>query len=584
MKLVLPFGQTLFTYRNTANLASTQTLLSLPHAFPYPGPFSPSHLDEQIGEFKEHLKQLGELRLKESPIQRAGEPGGGRFPGFEAVRGQRHMSQRQATPIQISNGAHGPLQPSPQRGHPLPPLKVNSLHEPRMESQSPIVAPEHAHGSTRMPEPRSSTVHSILNNDDASSQRSSIPPDSYPHRSTSESPASSNGPLTPGKTFPSMNGIPSPHLAGRNTMLHNRGPGTTAISNPTGSIDARKVPFLTDPGKGVPHPMEAAHGRSPPPTAHRPVYPYPHPTVIKAEDRRGSDASQLIPSQSNSPTTSMTSYGTAPGPGSRTSPVMPYSQSAPESRKGMGTPQQSPMGPSSQTYGPPSNGAASQGTYQLMTIDTDRGPVQFPVDVQAASKVADEKRKRNAGASARFRQRRKEKEREASQTISRLESKVRDLNDDKEFYRRERDYFRNLVYNSPVSSQVVARPPSPRQRKLSIDTSSAGTPEWQQNGERGNDNGQNQRRRISGFFEPAAGQSPVVAVTAAPPPPPSQAQGPPPHSHNPHAAYPTQQPAYGYAQDARTRHPPPPPPLRAGHYEAGVSPVYEQRPYFSSRV
>jgi len=57
-------------------------------------------------------------------------------------------------------------------------------------------------------------------------------------------------------------------------------------------------------------------------------------------------------------------------------------------------------------------------TYQLMAIPTGKGPVQILVDTNAASRVADKKRKRNAGASARFRQRRKDKEREASTRIS----------------------------------------------------------------------------------------------------------------------------------------------------------------------
>ena len=47
---------------------------------------------------------------------------------------------------------------------------------------------------------------------------------------------------------------------------------------------------------------------------------------------------------------------------------------------------------------------------QLMTLDTQQGPIQVPVDVTAASKVADEKRKRRATVAHRFRQRRVKKE------------------------------------------------------------------------------------------------------------------------------------------------------------------------------
>ncbi|KAI4148556.1 MAG: hypothetical protein LQ340_005046 [Diploschistes diacapsis] len=509
------------------------------------------------------------------------------------------MSQKQATTVQASNGSNRAAQLSPKGRPTLPPIKAQLSTEgqiqgnQRAESQSPAAASskDRPMGPLTSAEPRRFNMHSILNpagvKDETTSRRSSLPPDSYPRRSTSESPASSNGPLTPGKSFPPINRAPSPHLTGvrlgiPSAVLANRGPGAVMINQPAAAtIDAKKSPFLPNPTNGSYNLGDMAQSRLTPPLGSRPVYSFPQQNLIKSEDRRGSDASQMIPSQSNSPTTSLTSYGTGPGTGSRTSPVLQYSHCVTPSEhlKRMG---------GSNPYGVPGNGNG-QGTYQLMTIDTDQGPVQFPVDVQAASKVADEKRKRNAGASARFRQRRKEKEREAAHTISRLESKVRELSDDKEFYRMERDYFRQLVYNSPAQSQVVPRPPSPKPRKPSVDTSSTGTPEWQQNGERGSDDGRNQRRRISGYYE--------TGPEGSPPPPP--AQGPPPTSHNPHAAYPTQQPAYGYMPDARPRPLPPaphqrphvegqspitgPPPLRAGYYEAGVPRGYEH-PFYPPRA
>ena len=89
--------------------------------------------------------------------------------------------------------------------------------------------------------------------------------------------------------------------------------------------------------------------------------------------------------------------------------------------------------------GIPISSSGGQNVYQMMTLETTSGTVQVPVDVQAASRVADEKRRRNAGASARFRQRRKEKEKEAGSTISRLEQQVKELGEDADFYRRERD-------------------------------------------------------------------------------------------------------------------------------------------------
>lgn len=73
---------------------------------------------------------------------------------------------------------------------------------------------------------------------------------------------------------------------------------------------------------------------------------------------------------------------------------------------------------------------SGQSNIKLMTIKSQQGhSVHIPVDVQAASKVADAKRRRNAGASARFRARRKEKERETSIKISLVEQQLRNAND-----------------------------------------------------------------------------------------------------------------------------------------------------------
>ncbi|KAJ4504765.1 hypothetical protein HRR75_007577 [Exophiala dermatitidis] len=96
-------------------------------------------------------------------------------------------------------------------------------------------------------------------------------------------------------------------------------------------------------------------------------------------------------------------------------------------------------------HGPHDGYQSAQPSYQ-MTLDTDQGPMVVPVqlDLQQASKVADEKRKRNAGASARFRARRKEKEKEASQTIAGLQQELNDMTEERDFYLSERNYFREL--------------------------------------------------------------------------------------------------------------------------------------------
>lgn len=111
------------------------------------------------------------------------------------------------------------------------------------------------------------------------------------------------------------------------------------------------------------------------------------------------------------------------------------------------------------TYG------AGQPPYQ-MELTTESGPMILPVevDVQQASKLADEKRKRNAGASARFRQRRKEKEVAASGHISDLQRQVRELTEDRDFYLNERNMFRDMFARTPGAS-LPPRPSSPRLRR-----------------------------------------------------------------------------------------------------------------------
>ena len=108
----------------------------------------------------------------------------------------------------------------------------------------------------------------------------------------------------------------------------------------------------------------------------------------------------------------------------------------------------------------------TESQYPTMTLKTENGPLQVPIDVQAGSKVADEKRKRNATASHRFRQRRKEKEQTTSQNISKLEQQIWETMEEREFYRKERDYYRDIATHAPGGAQLLPRPLSPWQKRL----------------------------------------------------------------------------------------------------------------------
>jgi hypothetical protein len=147
-------------------------------------------------------------------------------------------------------------------------------------------------------------------------------------------------------------------------------------------------------------------------------------------------------------------------------------------------------------------GSGSSAAYQMMTIPTSSGPVQLPVDVQAASRVADDKRKRNAGASARFRQRRKEKEKEASTTIANLEQRLKEATEDCDFYIQERNVMAAALIQAPGGDRLFPRPHSPRTLRrnpnLSAVAPSSRLPNSDVPGDRGvSDEGRNVRRRIS---------------------------------------------------------------------------------------
>ena len=221
---------------------------------------------------------------------------------------------------------------------------------------------------------------------------------------------------------------------------------------------------------------------------------------LKQERRAsgGAISSQLPASQSNSPSTTYSSYSRFSNtPPATTQPSSFFHQpfSDPKSASNVTR--------SKGSYSSLSSSAA-QNPYQLMTLDTEQGPIQVPIDVQAASKVADEKRKRNATASHRFRQRRKEKERETSNNIAKLEHQIREIAEEREFYRMERDFFRTVACNKSGQAHI-ARPPSPRQVRLA---QAAGDGHWQGQ-EEDSRNDRNTRRRTSSYT-PATGFHPPV--------------------------------------------------------------------------
>lgn len=107
---------------------------------------------------------------------------------------------------------------------------------------------------------------------------------------------------------------------------------------------------------------------------------------------------------------------------------------------------------------------------RVLRMTTSDGSFDVPVDVHQGSRLADEKRARNAGASARFRQRRKEKETEAKSSIEKLqartmelEGKLREVGQERDFYRADRDRLRDVVFETPgLRHHAMCGAPSPQ--------------------------------------------------------------------------------------------------------------------------
>ncbi|KZL65179.1 transcription factor bZIP protein [Colletotrichum tofieldiae] len=103
----------------------------------------------------------------------------------------------------------------------------------------------------------------------------------------------------------------------------------------------------------------------------------------------------------------------------------------------------------------------------VVRLPGEEGGILIPVDVHQASKQADEKRQRNAGASARFRQRKKERDQEQIANLQKLEQRsrdlevrLRDMTQERDFYRDERNRLRDVVLRTPLSDMANG-PPSP---------------------------------------------------------------------------------------------------------------------------
>ncbi|KAJ8605294.1 hypothetical protein MRB53_041488 [Persea americana] len=239
----------------------------------------------------------------------------------------------------------------------------------------------------------------------------------------------------------------------------------TQLGRPTGTISAKEMPFLPASPHDRPYRLGTAAQMPPllptPPPGARQSYGFPPPAYAGQTTHPNIEGAPNAPRPISSDISPRASYQVYGG----TREATPISQYASSYVSESDTPQDFGNPHRQLHIGVPISSSGGQGVYQMMTVSAGEGNVvHLPVDVQAASRVADEKRKRNAGASARFRQRRKEKEKESSTEIARLQQQVKDLTEDVDHYRRERDYLEGIVLQNQ-SNRRLQRPMSPRHRR-----------------------------------------------------------------------------------------------------------------------
>lgn len=387
------------------------------------------------------------------------------------------------SPIQSYSGMQPPQRGSPREG---PSSHSVSLPPLRQLSSTPPTPSDRRHGDPfrSILNPQAELAEQQRDRRRSATQMDSPSPIDTPHSqslpsiSRPTSVDSTQDDHQPPRQFQPPGRPSARHILSPTSPRLHRTQSLNLLNPPTGTIDAHQSPFLTASTRPSDSIM-SQQSLPTPPAGSRPSYfppmsaagAGPPQNMVRTEVRRpsigfpqsgsASPITQYSPySQPASVASSQFETPNAPGHYMARHPSLQMHETR-HSAGPMGVERNMiPMAPSSQS------------SIQIMTIKSKQGHnVQIPVDVQAASKMADEKRRRNAGASARFRARRKEKEREASMSISRLEQQLRDALEDAEFYRSERDYFKSIVFQQDRPERHQARPASPRLRRPSTDPS-----------------------------------------------------------------------------------------------------------------
>ncbi|KAH0346660.1 hypothetical protein KCU83_g7169, partial [Aureobasidium melanogenum] len=422
--------------------------------------------------------------------------------------------------------------------------------------------------------PRSVTLPSVLNpvTDEASmstQRRRKADEIDSPHDRVPTLPPlgpTSQGPASlsrPGSNTP-LPLLTEPLTSAPRRMLTPKSPLRRAISlshlnPPNGVMDAQQNPFPVSP-RSRPYAVQPGTSGAPP-LPGPPAISYAHQGYMQSNPltRTASPESGSAQRYSASPSPDYSAYDqTSPGEAHASGYL---SVSDAHRARGLSMTPGTSAPHVSESYHVGLNGSGSN-SVQMMTLKTTEGDVRFPVDVQAASRVADEKRRRNAGASARFRERRKRKEMEASQTIARLEQQVKDMTEDADFYRQDRDILASIVSQFPGGREHLPRPQSPRTRRNGSGPGQTNQGHYAEVQKHSPEPIRNVRKRGDSPIPQTYVQAPTQSH-APPPPPPNTLM--PQHQHNQMPARTAQAsslppPSMAHTAMPASNLPPPPPP------------------------
>ncbi|KFY16263.1 hypothetical protein V492_01475 [Pseudogymnoascus sp. VKM F-4246] len=431
------------------------------------------------------------------------------------------MSQRQATSRPVSqstaDGLSDRLPTDAFRGqegqharldHGDEDSREQSLQQP---SHQPVTQPPAQHytpmtpGNSRAPAgaPRGVGVHTMLNPTESGTDRgySALGSNAQAALVDRSQPQQTTGTDIPTLTSHSNHPPNSPGLLPTNAVFGGRrrrglapnvhrsvslGSAAMGSQRPFGQPPPEREmgwPHVIVPGSGAsseipPVPAIPAHIRSPinlpPPVSGPPLNRRASVAVM------GGPTARLPNSQSASPNSPF-SYSNHPSPAPTTHMSQP--------------PTGQPFVAGSTLMGPFAEGASSQGSQQEqgqhmghlperiplqegpsgghLFLATESGQIMVPVDLEAGSIEAGNKRKRNADASARFRERNREKKLQESKEINDLEQKVQEKDRLADYYKElaeyektRSDFFQGemerlwrMLYDNPATrSQVLQAP------------------------------------------------------------------------------------------------------------------------------